>query len=233
MERLDLPALIPLQSVGAARETPVASSGNPVYALDARTQLAFRGTSMQEDGGLQFAARTLNWWGGSGVIWCTVLLWLGARVGRQRRLSLLGLRAAEAIAVSSAISAVMKALGGRWRPFLAPGEPWHWSFAHGWADARYFSMPSGHTTVSFAFAVVLSTSLAGISRTLRLGAIFLACGAAAGVAFARVYLDQHWLSDVAAGALLGSVTGWLIVHWHATRQDSAFDRAMLGPATHS
>ena len=179
----------------AAPAAPTAAAPpSVVYALDARVQVLMRSSALQENGSARTVARAFNWWGGAGVIWCAVLLWLVARVARRRTLSLLGLRAVQAIAVSSALSGIAKGLGGRSRPFVAPGEPWHWSFAHGWTDARYFSMPSGHTTASFAFAMAVSAHLAGTSRARRGVVSALLILAAAGVGATRVYLNQHWLS---------------------------------------
>ncbi len=151
-----------------------------------------------------------------------------ARAARQPLVALVGLRGAEGIAVSSAISGIIKGFAGRSRPFIAPGEPWHWSFAHGWTDARFFSMPSGHTTATLGFAVAASVAAATWRPMSR--AAFVVATLASGflVAFARTYLDQHWLSDVVAGMLLGSVTGFVIARWHAHHPASRFDRLLLG-----
>ncbi|MFT4036695.1 MAG: phosphatase PAP2 family protein [Thermomicrobiales bacterium] len=60
------------------------------------------------------------------------------------------------------------------------------------------SFPSDHTT--FAFAV--GTSILLVSR--RLG--MLALLAAGAMAFARVYVGVHYVSDVVAGALIGTLS---------------------------
>ena len=89
-------------------------------------------------------------------------------------------------------------------------------------------MPSGHTTASFAFAVAVSAHLAGTSRARRGVVSALVILSAAGVAAARVYLNQHWLSDVVVGALLGISTGRILARWHRAHPDTAFDRALVG-----
>jgi membrane-associated phospholipid phosphatase len=198
------------------------------WAADCALQHLLRSSSWQDNGVLHAIAAAANWWGGPGVIWFAALLWLGARAARYHQVSELGLRGAEGIAVSSAISGIIKGLAGRSRPFLVPGEPWHWSLAHGWTDARYFSMPSGHTTATFGFAVAASMAAAKLRPVPRVMFTTAVFASAVLVAFARTYLDQHWLSDVAAGAALGSVTGFCIARWHARHPQSRFDRALLG-----
>jgi membrane-associated phospholipid phosphatase len=198
--------------------------------VDRATQRALQAASLQRDELARSTAIAFNWWGGPGVIWVAAVLWLGARALRRPRLAELGLRASESIAVSSAISGIVKGLAGRSRPFLTPGEPWHWDFAHGWTDARYFSMPSGHTTATFAFAAAVSMVAARWPRLAQVGVTVAVFSSALLVAFARMYLDQHWATDVLAGALLGMGIGIALATWHARHPGSAFDRALLGSA---
>jgi undecaprenyl-diphosphatase len=59
-----------------------------------------------------------------------------------------------------------------------------------------FSFPSGHTITAFAVAV----SLAAFYPDLGIGLLFCA----ASIALSRILLGMHFLSDVLAGALIGS-----------------------------
>jgi membrane-associated phospholipid phosphatase len=204
---------------------------NLVYLADRALQRTLQQPTIQQNPALRATALTFNRWGGPGVIWFVAILWLGARALKRRRISELGLRGAEGIAVASAISGIMKGLGGRSRPFLFPGEPWHWEFAHCLTDARYCSMPSGHTTATFAFAAATSVVAATWRPAPRAALSLTAFTSAILVAFARTYLDQHWLSDVEVGALLGGATGFVLALWHARHSGSRFDRALLGPAS--
>jgi membrane-associated phospholipid phosphatase len=204
--------------------------GGPVYAADGAAQRVLQSSTLQQDSILRVSATAFNWWGGPGVIWFAALLWIGARAARRRRISELGLRCAEGIAVSSAISGIIKGLVGRARPFVTPGEPWHWEFARGWTDARYFSMPSGHTTAAFAFAAAATVTFTRGAPAQRAAMATAAFLGALLVAFARMYSNQHWLSDEVAGALLGSSTGFVIARWHVRHPHSPFDRVLLGAA---
>lgn len=198
-----------------------------VWRADIAVRTALRGSAAQESALAQASARAGNWWGGPGIIWFGAVIWLGARAMHRRTISRIGLRGLEALAVASAASGIAKGVAGRARPFVG-GEPWHWEFNHGWTDARFFSMPSGHTTATaaFAVAVLLATTSwpaprrAAISLPLLLGAAL--------VAWARLFTDQHWLSDVAVGIFLGVVSAILLARLHVNRKVSAYDRVMLG-----
>lgn len=196
--------------------------------LDRSTQQLLQSPAWQHGAALHAFARAFNWWGGQGVIWLAALLWFGGRALGWKRIAEVGLRGAEGTAVSSAMSGITKGLASRARPFVTPGEPWHFEFARGWTDAHWFSMPSGHTTATFGFAVAASFAVARFAPLPR--ALFgaLALSSAVAVAFARVYTDQHWLTDVLVGAILGAVTGWLLTRLHRRFGPSAFDRALLG-----
>lgn len=210
----------------------LATQGGPLYDADRAAQRESQTTSAQGNHAARATAIAFNWWGGPGVVWVAAVLWLGARMARRRTMAELGLRSTEGIAVSSAISGIVKGLAGRARPFVAPGEPWHWQFANGWTDARFFSMPSGHTTACFAVAAAASLTVARWRPAWRAVVVSSTFAAALLVAFARVFANQHWLSDVVAGAVLGMCTGFAIAHWHRRHPQSSFDRALLG-STHA
>src|SRR3954469_17780210 len=85
----------------------------------------------------------------------------------------------------------IKKISGRKRPCAI--EP------HCWArllPPDQFSFPSGHTITAFSVAVTFSSSYPGAS------VLFLFC--AVSVAISRILLGMHFLSDVVAGAMIGT-----------------------------
>jgi undecaprenyl-diphosphatase len=73
---------------------------------------------------------------------------------------------------------------------------------HCWARVLppdQFSFPSGHTMTAFSIALVVSYFYPGLEG----GLYFLAIS----IGVSRVILGMHFLSDVLAGALLGSALG--------------------------
>lgn len=67
------------------------------------------------------------------------------------------------------------------------------------------SFPSGHSATAFALAWVLA------KRFRRLGPAFLAIAAV--IAFSRMYLNRHYLSDVTVGAAIGLLCAWATLRW--------------------
>jgi membrane-associated phospholipid phosphatase len=91
------------------------------------------------------------------------------------------------VIASKAITPALKQLLPRERP-------------HGTGDDESF--PSNHATQAFAVASVIAAHYPHRPWVRR-----LAYGAAGGVGFARVYHDDHYPSDVLAGAAIGMFVG--------------------------
>ena len=120
---------------------------------------------------------------------------------RARRVWLEGVEAS--LIASSLLSPVLKMSVGRHRP---DAQSHAFNFRPFSGNA---SFPSGHTTQAFAIAVVLATAYSdhpwvGIT----------ALSVAGAVGYSRLYLHKHFLSDVMAGAVLGSAVGCEVVTLH-------------------
>lgn len=90
---------------------------------------------------------------------------------------------------------IFKGLLGRPRPHLNAVDQFTWFTG----NSAYQSFPSGHTTHCFGVAVAV------LVLAPRWGLGFLAASAL--VAWSRMYLGSHYLSDVLAGAALGTLGG--------------------------
>jgi undecaprenyl-diphosphatase len=127
--------------------------------------------------------------GGDGWLWYA----MGAMIllfGDGDRFRAVG-AAAIAVAVGIALFLRLKKLTGRKRPCAY--EP------HCWAKLLppdQFSFPSGHTITAFSVAVSLSV----FYPELAVGLLFCAIS----VATSRILLGMHFLSDVLAGATIGT-----------------------------
>lgn len=78
------------------------------------------------------------------------------------------------------------------------------------------SFPSGHTATIFCAALLLSLIL----RNVRVSGICLIVALL--VAYSRIYLLQHFLIDVAAGAVLGIGTTFILWHVFSTMRKPAW-----------
>ena len=134
--------------------------------------------------------------GGDGWLWYAMGLFILVLGGAYRFRALAAAGLAEA--VGAALFLKLKKVTGRRRP--GTFEP------HCWAELLppdQFSFPSGHTIT--AFAVALSLSL--FYPSLAIGLLFCAVSVAA----SRILLGMHFLSDVLAGAAIGSGLAWAAV----------------------
>ncbi len=111
------------------------------------------------------------------------------------------LLALESFALASLVTRVPKELIGRERPHSGHGP---YTFNGPFTNV---SFPSGHTTASFAVASVIATQFRD-SKWIPITAYSVA--GLAGIS--RIYDNQHWLTDVVAGATIGTLVGNLVSH---------------------
>ena len=118
----------------------------------------------------------------------------------------------KAVILTGAYTYLFKSLSQRKRPYQSnPPDPGYWG---GPFDGfHYTSFPSGHTSVAFAAATVLSAfykdhKWVGISAFSLTGL----------VALSRSYDQKHWASDVVAGAALGYAIGRLVYNKHQNQK---------------
>jgi membrane-associated phospholipid phosphatase len=106
------------------------------------------------------------------------------------------------VAAAGLADDALKIVFGRARPYvwLAGDDSGFRFFRY---SAKFASFPSGHTTASVAAALAL-----GALFPRRRPAFLLA---ALAIALSRIVLDVHYLSDVIAGALLGSAIAFWVL----------------------
>lgn len=204
------------------------------YPVDDDLRTSVRGVGPQQDRVLDGMAEFGYAYGGPGVIGLGLALWGGGSIARKSTVAASGLRALEAIAVSGTITAALKGVFGRARPRVSPDDKSDFKFGRGFrsgieSDGDFSSLPSGHSTVSFAFAAAVTSEVAFRAPEHVRTVAVLTYGAAAVTAWSRMHMDAHWLSDVTLGAGIGMVSGWAVTRWHRTRPDNRIDRWLLRP----
>ena len=107
-----------------------------------------------------------------------------------------------AVAVSGLSADIIKYLAGRARPKLYFSEQiYRFDFLH--TEHAWTSFPSGHSATAFSVAMTLAILYP------RLRPLFFIAGFL--VAFSRLFLTQHYISDVIAGSFLG-IASTLFLH---------------------
>jgi undecaprenyl-diphosphatase len=117
------------------------------------------------------------------------------------------------------VSAILKRVIGRARPMEWTAEaplaftPWNWS------AYTYQSFPSGHSTTAFAFALTIAFLW---PRTF-----WPMLGLAVLIAVSRIVTGQHYITDITAGAVLGTLGAFAVRNFFASR-DWLFDASGNG-----
>ncbi len=106
-----------------------------------------------------------------------------------------------ACALAGVAARVVKISTGRARPTVQTQAEWHGPQL----SPRYNSFPSGHTAASTAFFATLAFA------TWRIGAGFLVIPIL--IAFSRMYVAAHHLSDVVCAAMIGAMAAYVVVGW--------------------
>jgi len=161
-------------------------------------------------------ARWVQPLGNSGVLLPALALSYGAarwsrHLDAARSLRRVGLAAG----VAGGMVLVLKEAVGRSRPFESPNDP---SSFHPFTG--HTSFPSGHAALAFAAAAAIDR------ETARRWVPWMAYPSAGLLAWSRVHDRQHWTSDVVAGAVIGSWTGWKTDSWLQAR-DGRVNRMSL------
>ena len=106
-----------------------------------------------------------------------------------------------ACALAGAAARVVKISTGRARPNVQAEAQWSGPKL----SPRYNAFPSGHTAASTAFFATLAFAC------WRIGLGLLAVPLL--IAFSRMYVAAHYLSDVVCAALIGAFAAYFIARW--------------------
>jgi membrane-associated phospholipid phosphatase len=135
------------------------------------------------------------------LLWAQLLtgtLYLSGLALEHDELRVTGRMLGQSLGYAGLITQSMQILLGRDRPKAEKGpnslNGWQWG------NARQ-AIPSGHTTVTFAVASLLSRRIREPFVTVLLYTVATASG------LALMYRDQHWGSDVLLGAIIGHTAG--------------------------
>jgi hypothetical protein len=170
-------------------------------------------------------------------------LYAVGKLSNHPDLSDLGWHGTEAVLLASGITGILKGLLGRARPYVnSDTTPRDFGFLRGFGrnkpkfradgtpiqNGDYQSFPSGHTTTAFAAAAAVTSEM----RRMHPGSLIfvapLMYGGATLVGLSRMYHNNHWASDVALGAGIGTFSGLKVVRYSHAHPDNKLDKFILG-----
>ena len=137
---------------------------------------------------------------------------------KVRRVSLLSL---ESLSITAALTMGLKTVAGRHRP-LTGDLPMNWHGPTNNGDWASFS--SGHTSNAFAVATVVANEYQDTPYVAP-----VAYGLATLTALARIYDNEHWVSDTFFGAALGHFVSKAVLSYHKEDKKSLGKRLSILP----
>ena len=143
----------------------------------------------------------------------------------------------EALLLTNVVSQAIRGPFGRARPYVTHDDDnSNFHVRKGFTSYDYRSLPSLHSASAFAAASALTAEMneRHFGGTWIVGPALFAAATIPGLT--RMYLDQHWASDVVMGGFLGAYFGQRVVNHAHSNARNRLDRILLGttvaPAAH-
>ena len=150
------------------------------------------------------------------------------RIAHNNTITDVGMHFTEAMVLTVAVSEVIRVPVGRTRPRSSPDDQYNFNFGGGFSNFDERSYPSLHASAAFAAASVLSgeLKLRNPDAAKYLAPVLYAAASVPGLT--RIYLDQHWASDIVSGAFVGALLGSRVVQYAHSHEKNWFDRLLSG-----
>ena len=158
-----------------------------------------------------------------------------ARMAKQPVVADVAFHTAESVAAASLASQIIRGPLGRSRPRNAtPAYENQYDF-HAFQGFRHFenrAFPSIHSSSGFAAAAAIVTEVHRRKPSATLAVAIPAYALALTPGLSRMYLGQHWASDIFAGAFLGAFFGTRVASYSHDHPTTKVDRVFLGRSLH-
>ena len=169
-----------------------------------------------------------NLTGETTLTWATVVTYGFGRLTHDTTIADVSLHLIEAQALTSVMGQVVRGVLGRARPSVNVDSAYSFHWGKGFTKFDYRAFPSLHSAAGF----IVASGILQEMRERHAGGEAVAAPLLYGFALlpglSRMYLNQHWSSDVFAGAFLGTFIGTRVVHYAHTHKRTKLDRALLG-----
>jgi membrane-associated phospholipid phosphatase len=150
------------------------------------------------------------------------------RLTKSRTTADIALHATESVILASVASQLIRGPLGRTRPHVTnDSNQYHFQPFKGFRNFKNRAFPSIHTSSSMAVATVLAmeTHRRKPGATPFVAPLLITAGLLPGLS--RIQLNQHWASDIFAGAFMGVFAGYKVVKYSHDNPTNRFDRVLL------
>lgn len=209
------PAPVAISDGAIARTALAALAAAVVMPADEATSRWFASPAVANAPGVPALAATGRVWGFAGALALGPVTWAAGELGDDAALARTGRWTAESVLLTLVATGAIKVVAGRTRPDHAPdGSARHWRLFRGLRDDGHRSFPSGHASLATAAAITFAHGLrSGGDARWRDGMAIGGYALAGTAILSRVRDRRHWLSDVLAGAALGSAGALVARRW--------------------
>ena len=157
-----------------------------------------------------------------------IATWGVARLVKSPDVADVALHATESVVLASLASQMIRGPLGRTRPnYAGDTNQYDFHFFKGFSAFRYRAFPSIHTSSSMAVATVITLELHRRKQSITPIVAPLLYSAAILPGLSRIQLDQHWASDIFAGAFMGIFAGYKVTKYSHDNPTNWFDRKLL------
>ena len=150
------------------------------------------------------------------------------RLTKSENVADIALHATESVVLASVASQLIRGPLGRTRPHVtADTNQYDFHAFQGFRNFKNRAFPSIHTSSSMAVATALTmeTHRRNPRATPYVAPVLLGAGLLPGLA--RIQLNQHWASDILAGAFMGVFAGYKVTRYSHDHPRNWFDRKLL------
>lgn len=157
-----------------------------------------------------------------------ILIYGIGRLTKSKATADIALHATESIVLASVASQLIRGPLGRTRPHVTSGtDQYDFDPGRGFSSFNNRAFPSIHTSSSMAVAMALTmeTHFRNPRATPFVAPVLFGAGLLPGLS--RIQLNQHWASDIFAGAFMGIFAGYKVTKYSHDHPDNWFDRKLL------
>ncbi|HEU4723471.1 MAG TPA: phosphatase PAP2 family protein [Gemmatimonadaceae bacterium] len=150
------------------------------------------------------------------------------RLTKSRTTADIALHATESVILASVASQLIRGPLGRTRPHVTnDSNQYHFQPFKGFRNFKNRAFPSIHTSSSMAVATALTleTHRRKPGATPFVAPVLMTAGLLPGLA--RIQLNQHWASDILAGAFMGVFAAYKVTKYSHDHPNNRFDRVLL------
>ena len=151
------------------------------------------------------------------------------RLAHSTTVADIGWHATESIVAASVASQIIRGPLGRSRPQVTHfKDQYDFHAFQGFGNFDYRAFPSIHAASAFAAATAVVTETGRRKPQANWIVAPVAYGIALLPSYSRLYLGQHWASDIFMGAFMGTFAGLKVVNYSHDHPSNPIDNFFLG-----